>query len=39
MTTEVEDMRDGGHGRQGNQADITADNHGGGDVGQQGQQQ
>ena len=39
MTTEVEEMRYYGDGRQGNRAEMAAEKHGGGDVGQRGQRQ
>ena len=39
MTTEVEEMRDDGDGRQGNRTEMAAKKHGGRDVGQRGQRQ
>ena len=35
MTTDVEEMRDDGYGRQGDKAVISEDKHGGENVGQQ----
>ena len=39
MTTEVEEMRDDGDGRQGNQDETVVENRNGRDVGQQGPRQ
>ena len=37
MTTDTEDTRDDGDGRQGNWEEMVTEKHGGRDVGQQGQ--
>ena len=39
MTTDVEEMRDDGYGRQGKQAEIAMYKRSGRDVGQRGHQQ